>query len=112
MPDPEVMVLDHVLSDRAKADAMARVEKAARQEWVKDAQNRLALLATRQAELTPDDLWRTGLAKPREPRILGVVFGWAARAGYIEDTHRTVNTAQVKSHSAPVRVWRSLIYQG
>jgi hypothetical protein len=73
-------------------------------------------IASRQAELTSDDLWRemeaAGIGAMFQPNALGAAFRAAAVNGHIESTGRVVKSARVSAHRRNVLVWRSLIYQG
>lgn len=88
---------------------MAQVDEHADPDWKTAAKTTLKTLAAHQEFVTSDDLWASGLPKPREPRAAGPIFRWAATHGLIEDSGRTILTAQANSHRAPIRVWRSLI---
>jgi hypothetical protein len=59
---------------------------------------------------TTDDVWKSGLAKPHEPRSLGAVMLSLQRDGIIVPTKQFKATAQPSRHAAPVRLWASAIY--
>ena len=76
----------------------------------------LAYAAVRQVaesmpELTPDDVWATGLQKPSEARALGGVMRRARQDGLIEKSGRVRPTTQPESHATDVTIWHSLIYK-
>jgi hypothetical protein len=79
-------------------------------EWKELAYQTVCEVAKTHAELTPDDIWATGLPKPQEARALGGVMRRAKNSGVIERTLRSHPTNQHKSHRADVTVWRSLIF--
>jgi hypothetical protein len=78
--------------------------------WKELAYQAVRQVAEQQQELTPDDIWATGLEKPLEARALGGVMRKARADGLIEKTGRVQPTTQRESHSTDITVWRSLIY--
>jgi hypothetical protein len=99
-------------SKAAAIKAMARVEAAAGAAWNEDADDAVFGLAKKRRFFTSDDVWLSGLPKPREPRALGPVIARAIRDGIIENTQQYVNTTQVSRNHAPIRIWRSRIFAG
>lgn len=78
--------------------------------WKELAYAAVRRVAENQQELTPDDIWATGLGKPTEARALGGVMRRAKDDGLIEKTGRVQPTTQPESHGTDVTIWRSLIY--
>jgi hypothetical protein len=106
-------VLEHGLpgARRARDEAMAQVDAHADEEWKERARMCLRALAMRRRELIADDLWLL-MERPREPRVTGPLMMRARKEGWIEPTEIYRPNPNRKSHAAPVRVWRSLIYVG
>lgn len=107
--DARQPILDRAEGERRRDESMVQVDEHADPDWKTAAKTMLKTLAAHQEFVTSDDLWASGLPKPREPRAAGPIFRWAATHGLIEDSGRTILTAQANSHRAPIRVWRSLI---
>ena len=89
-----------------KEGGMARAEVGAGFEWSAEARSTVLDVARGRPEFTADDVWATGLPKPREPRALGAVMNALARAGLIVATGRYIKTAQASRNRAPIAVWR------
>lgn len=104
-------VLDAQRGQRLKEHAMRSVEEGADLKWRKAADKAIRKVAETHRSFTADDVWATGLPKPREPRALGPELAAAERFGIIAATKRFRLTAQASRHRAPVRVWRSKIYK-
>jgi hypothetical protein len=82
-------------------------------EWVVDVGAAIRHVAETMHEFTTDDVWAR-LAEvsehtTREHRAMGPCMRAAANKGWIEATYSTVISA--RRRGAPVRVWRSRIYQ-
>lgn len=81
--------------------------------WQGDVVEAIYWVASRQREMTSDDVWaRLGdVSEHRTPehRAMGPCMRAAAKKGWIEATYSTVISR--RRRGAPVRVWRSLIYQ-
>lgn len=81
--------------------------------WQGDVVEVIRWIASRQREFTTDDVWaRLGeVSEQRTPehRAMGPCMRGAAKKGWIEATHSTVISR--RRRGAPVRVWRSLIYE-
>lgn len=95
---------------RARDAAMAQVDAAADADWAAEARIVVAALARKLGEFTTDDVWAR-LPTTRERRALGPVMAWAADAGLIVRTDRTVPSSRPEAHAGPKRVWRSTAHQ-
>lgn len=98
--------LDPQAATEARDEALERVEAAADEAWKQKAYDTVLSLKVQKAEFICDDIWATGLEKPREARALGPVMLRLARKGIIQKTGRSVKTAQVTQHATDVAVWR------
>lgn len=78
--------------------------------WQADALDMLREIASRQEEITVDDLWQVMPVKPRRPRLVTNVILAARAEGLIERTNRHRPSARSARHGRPVRVWRSLVF--
>lgn len=96
------------LATAARDEAIAAVDTAADPDWKEAALEAVRVTARSLPEFIGDDVWATGLKRPREARALGPVFMRAKRRGWIEKTDRA--RPSVNSHLGPVTVWRSLIF--
>ena len=99
-------------SVHARDKGIALAEYGATQLWFRDALNAVHACAQVYAEFTADDVWQVLKRRTGEPRALGSVMQSARREGWIAPTDRFTPTAKVSQHSQPIRVWRSLVYQG
>lgn len=79
-------------------------------DWAELAYTAVRQVAEKHQEFTPDDIWATGLQKPKEARALGPVMARARKEKLIEKTGRVQPTTQPESHGTDITVWRSLIY--
>jgi hypothetical protein len=81
--------------------------------WQHDVEGAIHWVASRQRELTTDDVWArlAEVSDHRTPehRAMGPLMRAAAKRRWIEATYSTVISR--RRRGAPVRVWRSLIYQ-
>lgn len=103
---------DQQLSLEASADAQARVDAHASEEWKQQARRAIELVASALPEFTTDDVWQLGeLAGTRENRALGPVMSWAVKQGWIADTGRVSRSRRVSHHANPKRVWRSILFE-
>lgn len=100
-------------SRSAAAEGIERADESADPDWKARADDAIERVARMMPEFTSDDVWEHGgLGGTRENRALGPRMRSAAQRGIITATENFRPTRQVKSHSSPARVWRSLIYQG
>lgn len=95
----------------ARDEAMQRVDDHAEEDWQTRALDALHTIALRQRTLLANDVWEL-VERPHEPRATGPLMMKAKKEGWIEATDSYMPVPSVKSHAAPVRVWRSLIYRG
>lgn len=95
----------------ARDDGIARVDENADEVWKADAFEAVRRVASVKATFTPDDIWKSGLRKPREPRALGPVMLRAIRAGLCERTDKLVPSSNPKQHRNMIRVYRSLLVE-
>lgn len=79
-------------------------------EWLDEALAAIHRVASRQPELTSDDIWQY-IDPPREPRALGAAMVEARRRNWIEPTPMTTRSGRRECHSRPIRIWQSLLYQ-
>lgn len=103
--------INGALGEYLKAKGMYDAETGADPEWRVRAARAIIRVAKEKETFTTDDVWLTGLDKPREPRALGPEMASAQVAGIIEATNVFKLTAQASRHRAPVRFWKSLIYK-
>ena len=92
-------------------DGARRAWEGTDDEWKEAAKQAVAKCIVRQPEFCSDDVWATGLPKPREARALGHVIVFFARDGHIEKTTRFKRSEQEGCHGMDVRIWRSLYYE-
>lgn len=93
--------------------AQQQVDAHADDDWKRLADAAIERVARTRERFTADDVWEHGdLAGTRENRALGPRLTAAARRRVIEATRDYETTRQVSRHGAPVRVWRSLVYEG
>jgi hypothetical protein len=98
-------------AERARNEAMRRVEDAADDVWKTTCSVAIAVVAARNTErFTTDEVWNLldawGVKPPREPRIMGPMITRAIKRGLIEPTGERVNSTLVRGHARPVRVFR------
>lgn len=104
--------LNAALGEYLKAKGMHEVESHADPEWRVRAARAIIKVAKEKELFSTDDVWATGLDKPREPRALGPEIVSAQTAGIIAPTNVYKPTSQASRHRAPVRFWKSLIFKG
>ena len=100
--------LDLEKSKEARDEALERVAAAMLEAWYDKAAAVVEHLAKAGVPFTSDDVWETGLPKPKEPRALGVVFKRAHDSGLIVPTGQWQLTSQTLRHAAPIRVWKGV----
>ncbi len=96
-------------AQRAKKDAIERVDAHADDSWKARAMNAVKHLARHRQQFTTDEVWAI-VETNREPRAMGAVMQKACKAGTIEKTNTTRQSVRVECHGRDVRVWRSLCY--
>jgi hypothetical protein len=102
--------LDVARGEAGMLAGLDHAELGAPQGWVEAAVAAIRWVALRYAFVTADDVWATGLGHPGEARALGPSFRRAQGMGVVEPTTQFVLTTQVLRHRAPIRVWRSKLY--
>lgn len=95
----------------ARDAAIARVGESASEAWKRRALEAVQVIARRQPELIANDIWEL-VEKPEEPRATGAVMKQAQKRGWIAPTDRFRTVPSITRHAAPVRIWRSLIWEG
>ena len=95
-----------------KARAITLAWEGADEQWKERALSLLRTIAERQPFLASDDLWAEGLEQPREPRALGPCMLLAQREGWLQPTQRHRMSGKRTCHKRPVRVWRSMVWEG
>ena len=101
--------------DAGKKDGMSRADRHANAAWKYAADVATLEAALDLQELTADDVVQRmdPTVDTHEWRALGPVLTRAAKAGWIEKANgKTKNCERANCHSAPLTVWRSLVYQG
>ena len=99
-------------AERAKREAVARVEANANSEWKRRVDSVIRELAAQRHEFTTDDVWERlsdYQESTHERRALGSMMTKAARDGVIVATERYVPSTRRESHANPKRVWRGCL---
>jgi hypothetical protein len=100
----------------ARDAAMERVDANAPEEWKRVFDAAIVEVARRQPTLTcenPRDLCREAeVPEPHDSRAIGPRMKRAQSAGAIRPTSTFTRYTRKSRHTADVRVWESLIYQG
>lgn len=103
--DETLDMFDPEGAQRAKDEAIDRVEQNADQRWLHNARIAILNLARSGGTFTTDDLWAT-LRQPHEPRAMGAAIRAAVRDGIIHPTGDYRPSRRVACHGRPLRVWR------
>lgn len=94
----------------ARDEGIARAHKHSPEDWKARAHVAVREVCLKMEQFTSDNIWAV-LDRPREPRALaGILRSHNGKS--CEPTSVFIPTKQVSRHRAPVRVWRSLIFQG
>lgn len=97
----------------ACAEPTDEEQRGSNPKWVIDVDDAIHWVATRQRELTTDDIWErlAEVSSQRTPehRAMGPRMRAAQTNGWITATYSTV--VSHRRRGAPVRVWRSNIYK-
>lgn len=112
LPTPPESILDARESRRQRDLAIARVDRGTDAEWKEAATSVVYHLCRTMPVFTPDDIWATGLPKPREPRALGPIMLRAARERWCQKTGRYVASKAPTQHQNVIAEWESLIIEG
>jgi hypothetical protein len=108
---PPPNLFDYAAAQSAKAEAIARVDAHADDDWATAARRAVGWLALTQYTFTTDDVWHALEGRTEathEPRALGAVMKRVASLGYCEPTEQWQQSSRPDCHGRPVRVWRSL----
>lgn len=98
--------------DAARDAAIMQADRHADPAWKAAALDAVKAVAAARPTFVSDDVWATGLPKPREPRALGAIIQRAHLLGYCVPTGQFRGSLQEGRHRGPVRVWQSRIYPG
>ena len=104
VPAP-VLVIDAEKSEQVANDAIKVAEDHADDGWMVEAIAAVRSVASYGGEFTSDDVWASGLKKPRQPSALGAAIRAVAKDGSIVFTGY-MKSAQVSRHRAPTAVWK------
>lgn len=103
-PDPD--------GDELRDEGIARAETSAG-DWMDDAREAIRTVALSRETMTSDEVWaHLGDSEPPEPRAMGAALKAAERRGWVEATGSFRSSARPERHKAPVRIWRSMLWQG
>jgi hypothetical protein len=101
-------------AELAKQRGMELVYRHADSVWKRRASEVILRVASRQHELTSDDiiipLEREGVVTG-DLRALGMIMQCAARMGILQSAERWIPCRRKQRHKAPVQVWQSKIYK-
>lgn len=95
----------------ARDSAIDQVAQGASAEWMAAAIQAVRDVAHKRETFTTDALWAL-IPQPREPRALGPAMQQARRYQLCEPTDMTRCSGRTACHARPLRVWRSLIWNG
>jgi hypothetical protein len=100
------------LMPAVSSEAHDAARRGANEAWMEGAHDALRNLASRRREITSDDVWAALPMPPRESRMIGNALSWARSVGLFERTDEHRPSTRSENHSRPVRVWRSLYFDG
>lgn len=110
------MTFDPASGVWAKLDGMHRVASAANPEWWQFMAEATVEVARRKPFFFTDDIERLRLERngpsTHENRAIGPLMKCIQRLGVCVPTDDWVESSQAVNHRRPMRVWRSLIYEG
>lgn len=109
--NPSTATLDSAESQAAREDGMAKVERGTDEDWKGRAASAVLAVCRERELFTADNIWEK-VEKPREPRALGPIMTAAVRRGWCEPTGQVKQSQIPVHHQAPVREYRSLVYDG
>lgn len=96
----------------ATAEAIARSERGANEEWKAEVYELIKWLCTQTPEFTSQDVLDHAAYKvtadTHDYRAIGPLMSKARKEGYIVFTGHYIQAE--KRHDAPIRVWRSTVY--
>ena len=105
--------LDPEQAKASRDDAIRRVDANAKVDWKDAADTAVYQAATLLEHITTDDVWTRipeGVTTHNN-KAMGARMTAAAKRGWIERTPVFRATERPERNGAPVRVWRSLIYE-
>jgi len=100
--------LDLIAETEARDEALRHMDSAHRW-WITLAVEEIRRLARVRPELTSADVWQRIRPEPPERRAMGSAFRQAQRLGLLKPTDHYVPQG---SHGRPIRVWKSLVFDG
>jgi hypothetical protein len=103
---------DLFAAQRAREEAITRVDTNADTAWMARALDIIRDIATMQDRFTTDDVWEAMHPHDEathEPRAMGAAMRRAAKLGYVAPTPDYRPSSRPACHARPVRVWGSLI---
>jgi len=103
--------LDLFASQSARDEGIEAAERHADADWKRDALAAVRAVAESHPTLMVDDVWASGLERPREGRAIAGVLRKAEGNGWIETTGMVRPSRQEHCHANPRRVYRSLLYR-
>lgn len=106
-----------VTAEAARDEAIARVENNANQDWLDAFRRALERVARGRLHFNTDPVWEEfereyPQPKQHEPRAAGAVVVKAMRDGVISPTDMFWASNRKSCHKRPLRVYRSLIFDG
>jgi len=108
MSTPTPDLEDVGVAERLGDEALDRVEKAAREEFLQAVVDAVEIMPAG-FRFNSDRLWlavrRAGVPHPREPRAMGAAVRRAARAGLCVPKGYGPPSTRAASHRRPLRVW-------
>lgn len=110
LPERQATRIDRVETKAVTDEAIERGYSAIDDAWKEAAYNAAVSVARQKQFFIGDDIWATGLYKPKEARVLGGVMRRVAADGVCRKTGRMVKSDSPKSHSTYTTEWESLIY--
>ena len=106
-----------VTAEEVTEEAIARVERNANQDWLDAFMRALKKVAREKLHFNTDSVWEAFEADypqpdQHEPRAAGAVVRLAMKEGTIAATDMFWNSKRKSCHKRPLRVYRSLIFDG
>lgn len=97
------------MSEESKSKGMAKAEQSLDPDWAIEAESALGQIILSQKYYTVDDIWNTGLSKPKMLSHIGIIMQRAAK----ENVARKVGTGimSTRGNHKDIAVWESLYCQ-
>lgn len=90
--------------------AIAKVDKNANADWMKQALSAVHDVARKSIEFTTDQIWDLlGSSHTHDNRAMGAIMRQASKLRYCEPSNTTRKTTRASNHRRPLTVWKSLI---